>query len=67
MPEVLHLKANMSSLELGSGKRLDEGIHLSKSIFLIRPEYVVARVRDANYVRNGDLCLEGIRLVLGYA
>ena len=61
------MRLNMPSLELGSGKRRDEGTHLSKNIFLIRPEYVVARVRDANYVRSGDLCLEGFRLVLGYA
>jgi hypothetical protein len=36
------MRLNMSTLELGSGKRRDEGI-----------------VRDANYVRSGDLCLEG--------
>ncbi|MCU1249311.1 MAG: hypothetical protein JWQ49_2340, partial [Edaphobacter sp.] len=24
-------------------------------------------MRDANYVRSGDLCLECFRLVLGYA
>src|SRR5882724_6161823 len=50
-----------------SGKRSDEDIHRSKNVFLIRPKYVVARMRDANYLRSRNLCLEGFRLVLGYA